>query len=120
MEDNELNREIATEILNGTGAQIDTAQNGKEAVEAFAAKPEFYYDLILMDIQMPLMDGLEATRQIRKMLRRDAAKVHIVAMTANAFVEDRKRSIEAGMNEHITKPLDVNQVLDCLDRWGGR
>lgn len=119
-EDNELNREIATEILRDTGAQIDTAENGKEAVDAFAAKPEFYYDLILMDIQMPLMDGLEATRQIRKMQRRDASEVHIVAMTANAFVEDRKRSFEAGMNDHITKPLDIQQVLDCLDRWAGR
>lgn len=117
VEDNELNREIATEILGGTGAQIDTAENGKEAVEAFAAKPEFYYDLILMDIQMPVMDGLEATRNIRKLPRRDASEVYIVAMTANAFVEDRKRSFEAGMNEHITKPLDVQQVLDCLDRW---
>lgn len=117
VEDNELNREIATEILRGTGAQIDTAEDGKEAVDAFAAKPEFYYDLILMDVQMPVMDGLEATRQIRGMSRRDASEVHIVAMTANAFVEDRKRSFEAGMNEHITKPLDVQQVLDCLDRW---
>ncbi|MCM1064175.1 MAG: ATP-binding protein [Eubacterium sp.] len=119
-EDNELNREIATEILRDTGALIDTAEDGREAVDAFAAKPEFYYDLILMDVQMPLMDGLEATRQIRKMKRRDASKIHIVAMTANAFVEDRKRSLEAGMNEHITKPLDVHQVLDCLDRWAGR
>lgn len=117
VEDNELNREIATEILGSTGAQIDTAENGKEAVEAFSAKPEFYYDLILMDIQMPLMDGLEATGHIRNLQRRDASEVYIVAMTANAFVEDRKRSFEAGMNEHITKPLDVQQVLDCLDRW---
>ena len=66
---------------------------------------------------MPLMDGLEATGHIRKLQRRDASEVYIVAMTANAFVEDRKRSFEAGMNEHITKPLDVQQVLDCLDRW---
>ncbi len=117
VEDNELNREIAMEILGSTGAQIDTAENGKEAIEVFSSKPEFYYDLILMDIQMPLMDGLEATGHIRKLQRRDASEVYIVAMTANAFVEDRKRSFEAGMNEHITKPLDVQQVLDCLDRW---
>lgn len=119
-EDNELNREIAAEILSLTGVQLDTAENGKEAVDIFSAKPEFYYDLILMDIQMPMMNGLEATRQIRKLQRQDAASVHIIAMTANAFVEDRRRSIEAGMNDHITKPLDVQQVLDCVDKWAGR
>ena len=120
MEDNELNLEIAVEILGSTGAQIDTAGNGQEALDAFAAKPEFYYDLILMDIQMPVMDGLEATRRIRGLNRQDASRVHIVAMTANAFVEDRRLSVEAGMNAHITKPLDVEQVLECLDKWGRR
>lgn len=120
VEDNELNREIAVEILQGTGAEIDTATNGQEAVECFSDKPAFYYDLILMDIQMPVMNGLEATKRIRGIKREDAAQVHIVAMTANAFVEDRKRSLEAGMNEHITKPLDVRQVLDCLEKWSGR
>lgn len=120
VEDNELNLEIAVEILGSTGAQIDTAGNGQEALDAFAAKPEFYYDLILMDIQMPVMDGLEATRRIRGLNRQDASRVHIVAMTANAFVEDRRLSVEAGMNAHITKPLDVEQVLECLDKWGRR
>ncbi|MCM1188398.1 MAG: response regulator [bacterium] len=119
-EDNELNLEIAVEILGSTGAQVDTAGNGQEAIDAFSNKPEAYYDLILMDIQMPVMDGLEATRRIRALQRPDAAGVPIVAMTANAFVEDRRKSIEAGMNDHITKPLDVKQVLECLDKWGGR
>ncbi len=120
VEDNELNMEIALEILGSTGVQIDTAYNGREAVEAFLGKPEFYYQLIFMDIQMPVMDGLEATRQIRAMGRADASAVTIVSMTANAFAEDRQRSIEAGMNAHITKPLDVEQLLECLDRWCGR
>ena len=119
-EDNELNLEIAVEILGSTGAQVDTAGNGQEAIDAFSGKPEAYYDLILMDIQMPVMDGLEATRRIRALQRPDASGVPIVAMTANAFVEDRRKSIEAGMNDHITKPLDVKQVLECLDKWGGR
>ena len=120
VEDNELNMEIALEILGSTGVQIDTAYNGQEAVDAFRSKPEFYYKLIFMDIQMPVMDGLEAARQIRAMERADASAVTIVSMTANAFAEDRQRSMEAGMNAHITKPLDVEQLLECLDRWCGR
>lgn len=120
VEDNELNMEIALEILGSTGVQIDTACNGQEAVDAFLEKPEFYYKLIFMDIQMPVMDGLEATRRIRALTRSDASAVTIVSMTANAFAEDRQRSIEAGMNGHITKPLDVEQLLECLDRWCGR
>ncbi|MCM1025369.1 MAG: response regulator [Roseburia sp.] len=120
VEDNDLNLEIAVEILKSTGAAVDTARDGQEALDAFSAKPAFYYDLILMDIQMPVMDGLEATRRIRALSRPDAATVHIVAMTANAFVEDRQRSVQAGMNAHIAKPLDVEQVLECLDKWGGK
>lgn len=99
-----------------TNVQIDTATNGKEAIAAFVDHPPFYYDLILMDIKMPVMDGLEATRRIRTLSRADATTVQIVAMTANAFAEDRQISIEAGMNAHITKPLDAAQVLSCLDR----
>lgn len=120
VEDNELNMEIAVEILGSTGVQIDTACNGQEAIDAFCAKPEFYYTLIFMDIQMPVMDGLEATKRIRALNRADASAVSIVSMTANAFAEDRQRSVEAGMNGHITKPLDVEQLLECLDRWCGR
>ncbi len=116
VEDNMLNLEIAKEILSMTNVQIDTATNGKEAIAAFVDHPPFYYDLILMDIKMPVMDGLEATRRIRTLSRADATTVQIVAMTANAFAEDRQISIEAGMNAHITKPLDAAQVLSCLDR----
>ncbi|MDE7325584.1 MAG: response regulator, partial [Lachnospiraceae bacterium] len=115
VEDNMLNLEIAKEILSMTNIKIDTATNGEEAIAAFCEKPPFYYDLILMDIKMPVMDGLEATRHIRQLPRPDASQVPIVAMTANAFAEDRQISIEAGMNAHITKPLDVEQVLGCLD-----
>ena len=117
VEDNQLNREIAKEQLSITGIQIEMAENGQEALELFSGKPEFYYDLILMDIQMPVMDGLEATRRIRGLDRKDAGQISIVAMTANAFIEDRKMSLEAGMNAHITKPLDNLQVLECLEHW---
>ena len=120
VEDNELNREIAMEILSTTGVDIETACNGQEAVELFKEKELFYFSLILMDIQMPVMDGLEATRQIRALEREDACAVHIVAMSANAFVEDKQRSIEAGMNAHVAKPLDVQQLLDCLEQWCSR
>lgn len=116
VEDNMLNLEIAKEILSMTNVKIDTATNGEEAVAAFLEHPPFYYDLILMDIKMPVMDGLEATRRIRALSRADASTVQIIAMTANAFAEDRQISMKAGMNAHITKPLDATQVLSCLDR----
>lgn len=114
-EDNELNLEIERELLSLTGVQIDFAHNGQEAVELFETRPEYYYDLIFMDIKMPVMDGLCAARTIRALPRQDARKIPIIAMTANAFFEDRQISLEAGMNDHITKPLNVNQLLDCLD-----
>ena len=119
VEDNALNCEIATEILSVSGIQIDTAENGLKAVERFQGMPENYYDLILMDIQMPVMDGLEAARRIRALERKDAGSVPIVAMTANAFVEDVQDSLKAGMDAHISKPLDADQVLHCLDQWAG-
>ena len=97
VEDNTLNLEIATELLGMTGIQVDTAENGREAVDRFAAAPENYYDIIFMDIQMPVMGGYEAARHIRAMNRPDAGRVWIVAMTANAFVEDMRMSKEAGM-----------------------
>ena len=110
VEDNELNLEIASELLGITGVQIDTAENGQQALEKFSASPENYYDIIFMDVQMPVMGGYEATRRIRSLSRPDAGTVWIVAMTANAFVEDIRQSKEAGMNEHISKPVD----LECL------
>lgn len=116
VEDNELNLEIATELLGMTGVQVETAENGRQAVDHFAAAPEGYYDLIFMDVQMPVMDGYEAARQIRAMDRPDAKSVWIVAMTANAFVEDVRLSREAGMNEHVSKPVDLERLQDVLRR----
>ncbi|MDE5718325.1 MAG: response regulator, partial [Lachnospiraceae bacterium] len=117
VEDNDLNREIATEILSMTGASIETAENGKEAVDMVLASKEGYYDLILMDLQMPVMNGYEATTALRAMEREDARKVPIVAMTANAFLEDIQQSKACGMNEHMSKPLDVDQLQRMLARW---
>lgn len=113
-EDNELNREIVIELLGITGASLEAAENGQKAVELFAASPDGYYDLILMDVQMPVMNGYEATRAIRAMERADAAAVPIFAMTANAFSEDIKKSQDAGMNAHISKPLDIQTVYKQL------
>ena len=105
VEDNELNREIAEELIGVTGASVESAEDGVQAVEMFKESAEGYYDLILMDVQMPHMDGYEATRCIRALGRSDAQKVPIFAMTANAFAEDVQKSREAGMNAHISKPL---------------
>ncbi len=116
VEDNELNLEIATELLRMTGIQVDTAEDGRQAVEKFAASSENYYDIIFMDIQMPVMDGYEAARHIRGMDRSDAESVWIAAMTANAFVEDARLSREAGMNEHVSKPVDLERLQDVLSR----
>ena len=114
VEDIELNQEIAVELLSVTGIGVEVADNGAQAVEKFGAAPEGYFDMILMDIQMPVMDGYEATRQIRGMDRPDAKSVWIVAMTANAFVEDIRRTREAGMNEHISKPVDPDRLKEIL------
>lgn len=115
-EDNELNREIAMELLGAvTGAEIDEAENGLKAVELFEKSELNYYDLILMDIQMPQMDGFEATRKIRAMQRQDAATVPIFAMTANAFAEDEEKSRQAGMNAHLSKPLEISAVLAAMN-----
>lgn len=114
-EDNELNREIAQELLSATGALIECAVNGKEAVDKFAASLPGYFDLILMDIQMPIMSGYEATKAIRAMERRDA-DVPILAMTANAFAEDVEKSLECGMNGHINKPIDLEEVFTKIAR----
>ena len=116
VEDNDLNREIATEILGMTGVTVETAENGKIAVEKVAAAPEHWYDLVLMDIQMPVMNGYEATAAIRS-LPGSRGKVPIIAMTANAFAEDVQLAKNTGMNEHIAKPLDLNKLNDVLKQW---
>lgn len=117
VDDIEINREIAMEIIGDTGAAVESAENGKEALEKFLENGEGYYDLIFMDVQMPLMNGYEATKAIRKADRPDAARIPIIAMTANAFTEDVMDSRKAGMNEHIPKPLNVEQVIGCMKRW---
>ena len=116
VEDNELNREIAVEILQMTGAEVETAENGKIAVEKVEASPKSSYDLIFMDIQMPVMNGYEATAAIRS-LPGEQGKLPIVAMTANAFAEDVQLAKNTGMNGHIAKPLDMNKLNDVLENW---
>ena len=116
VEDNELNREIAGEILQMTGAEVETAENGKIAVEKVEASPEGLYDLVFMDIQMPVMNGYEATAAIRS-LPGEKGKLPIVAMTANAFAEDVQLAKNTGMNGHIAKPLDMNKLNDVLENW---
>ena len=116
VEDNELNREIATEILQENGFILDTAEDGTVAVEKLQSAQPGDYDLILMDVQMPVMDGYEATRQIRA-LGTEISRLPILAMTANAFEEDRRAALEAGMNEHIAKPIDVEKLKALLARF---
>ena len=114
VEDNELNREIGVEILQMTGAEVETAENGKIAVEKVEASPKGSYDFIFMDIQMPVMNGYEATAAIRS-LPGEKGKLPIVAMTANAFAEDVQLAKNTGMNGHIAKPLDMNKLNDVLE-----
>ena len=113
VEDNELNREIAQFILEHTGITVVNAENGKEAVEIFKASEQGEFDFILMD-------GLEATRIIRKMERPDAVQIPIFAMTANAFSDDRKRCKEAGMTEHLAKPLNSEKMIAKLRLYYNR
>ena len=109
-EDNEINAMVAEEILGGFGAQVDVAENGQLAVQMFEEKPENYYDFILMDIQMPVMDGREATETIRQLNRPDAQTVLIFGLSADAFVEDERKSIACGMNGHYAKPIDFEAL----------
>ena len=114
VEDNELNLEIAQTVLEMQKCLVDSVVNGQEAVDTFRESEEDYYDLILMDIRMPVMDGLEATRLIRALNRPDARTVPIVAMSANAFEEDMKKSLESGMNAHLAKPFQVEALVETL------
>lgn len=116
VEDNELNREIAVEILTQTGATVEVARNGVEAVDMFEASPAGYYSLIFMDLQMPVMGGIEASRKIRGLDKADAKRVPIVAMTANVFAEDVAASKAAGMNGHLAKPLEIAQIDRVLEQ----
>ena len=113
-EDNELNAEIAQVLLEDEGAKVTVVTDGKQAVDLFQAKPPGTFDAILMDIMMPKMDGISAAKAIRSLERKDGAEVPIIAMTANAFDEDEKRCLEAGMNAHLTKPLQIEKVTAAI------
>ena len=117
VEDNALNCEIAQALLEEYGAVVTTAADGRQAVELFKASPVHGFDAILMDIMMPVLDGLAASREIRHLARKDAASIPIIAMTANAFAEDQEKSFDAGMNEHLTKPLDQHKLLKVLVKY---
>lgn len=117
VEDNALNREIVAYTLEDAGVEVVMAEDGKQAVETFAASPEHTFDAILMDIMMPVMDGIQATREIRRLPRGDARTVPIIAMTANAFIEDRRKTLDAGMNAHLAKPLEPEQLRAVLAQY---
>lgn len=116
VEDNDINAEIICELLALNGGTVKVAKDGSKAISIFNASPEGTYDVIFMDIQMPVLDGLEASRRIRKLDRKDAKKIPIIAMTANAFVEDVQMSLEAGMTAHIAKPIDMAVVKAVLNK----
>ena len=117
VEDNEINREIAKEIIGMTGILIDEAPDGKVAVEKYSHSKIGYYDMIIMDIQMPIMNGYEATEAIRLLERGDAKRVPIIAMSANAFAEDVQRARNVGMNAHLAKPIEIEHVIDVLRKY---
>ncbi len=119
VEDNDLNAEIAATLLEGDGACVSIAGDGAQALEAFAKSPAGTFDAILMDVMMPKMDGLAATRAIRALDRPDAARIPIIAMTGNAFQEDVQECLDAGMNAHLAKPIDMTKagrvIADAMD-----
>lgn len=117
MEDIELNREIAELILTEAGFLVESAPDGTDAVSMVENSEEGYYDAILMDVQMPVMNGYEATRTIRNMQRKDVKKLPIIAMTANALEEDKEAALKNGMNAHISKPLDMDVFISVLQKY---
>lgn len=117
VEDNEVNMEIAAFLLEDSGAEVTKAWNGAEGLEKFKASAPGTYNLILMDIMMPVMNGLEAAEKIRALDRPDSETVPIFAMTANAFSDDAARSRKAGMNEHLTKPLDLEKITKAVRKY---
>ena len=117
VEDNEINREIVMELIGEAGAMVECATDGRKGLQRFAEMPEGYYDMIFMDIQMPVMNGLEATRAIRKLPRADAMTIPIIALSANASAVDMVASREAGMNGHLAKPLDIPKLMEQMNYW---
>ena len=118
-EDNDINREIAEELLKMEDVNVDAVENGRQALEAFAASKEGEYDAILMDIQMPVMNGYDAAAAIRALDREDAGTIPIIALTANAFTADVAKARELGMNDHVAKPIDINRLYIVLQKWTG-
>lgn len=116
-EDNELNREIAVFLLEDEGIFVTEAEDGQQAVECFLKMPEGYYDAVLMDIMMPVMDGYQAARAIRGSGKKDAEMIPIIAMTANTFAEDKRKTMEAGMDAHLSKPLNVPELMDTIRKF---
>lgn len=116
-EDNELNREIAVFLLKDEGISVTEAEEGQQAVECFLKMPEGYYDAVLMDIMMPVMDGYQAARAIRGSGKKDAEMIPIIAMTANTFAEDKRKTMEAGMDAHLSKPLNVPELMDTIRKF---
>ena len=115
-EDNMINMEIAQEILKSFGMEPEEAWNGKEAVELFEGKPAGYFDIILMDMQMPVMDGCEAAAAIRRSEKKDGGTIPIIAVTANAFAEDIVSTQKAGMNAHVSKPIDFQILKETMEK----
>ena len=113
-EDNEINAEILTEILEMEGASCEIVENGQQALERFAQAKKGEFDAILMDVQMPEMNGYEATRAIRTLQREDARQIPIIAMTANAFADGEKEALDAGMNIHVAKPIDIELLKKAI------
>ena len=112
----EINRLIVRELLSAAGPSIDEAENGRQAVDVFNSSTENYYDIIMMDIQMPVLDGYEAAKEIRALERADAKTVPIIAMTAHAYKEDVEQALAAGMNCHLSKPIDRPALMETLGK----
>lgn len=116
-EDNDLNAEIAMTLLSTEGFEIERAENGVRCVEMLEKANSGYYSLVLMDVQMPVMDGYEATRKIRKLPDPVMADIPIIAMTANAFSEDKERALSSGMNDYVAKPIDMNKLVPVIMKY---
>ena len=119
LQDNELNAEIAKTLLEDEGAVVTIVHDGQQAVDVFESRPRGTFDAILMDVMMPVIDGLSATRKIRALDREDAGSSPIIAMTANAFDEDVRQCMEAGMNAHLSKPLEMKKVVETIAGYCG-
>lgn len=117
VDDVDLNREIAAAVIEDAGMKAETAENGQVAADMVARSKDGYYDLILMDVMMPIMDGYQATQEIRRLENRKLADIPIIAMTANAFEEDRQAAIKAGMDDHLAKPIQIEKLYEMMTKY---